>query len=661
MPTIEEIDEELARRQASQPSPTPELSALDAELAKRGIPVDPDTAAPMMSNAPPSLRQTQGRTESSPLARIGGAISDPFKETQFGIPASASDKFQAKSGPMKVFNTFNSLLIDGVASPAFTVLQALGAGADGAIDGMAQTLIEAGGDVQKTQRGARDIKGLLEVLPATLPINALSSAPKARLPRKRLEAIPDDIPLGEQLHSVAASKQLSRPVSLTKGDITRNPGVQAFEDEAMKGIHGNRAEGLMKTARADQDAAIRGNFEDLQTRMTGRALPATQENTGLGAERAANALKKQAETDKANIGIAYDEARALDASVDGALLKSFSNRMKGDLAESGFDLEEMQFVNKRLDEFSTFTKDGRFTRATVTEIELLRKRINKNINSKIANDPSEGAALIQVKRRLDDFVGEMIEQDLIYGNTEAIDAWKNARFMRYEYSNKFKSNKIIQSITEDDLTQEQVLNKLFGTSQMGFKTDSGAAVKKIKEVLGADSEAFTALKEEAVLRLIKNQMETGRGVSFSGVKFNTALTKAMNDSPTTMRSLFTSKELADMRSLGNVSYNITFRVPGSVNHSGTAISGMRLAKTAKSKILKPAVQKVPIVGDFIETAMDIHSGIEDANMIRGNLLYEQTVLTMGKDPYTLSRTLKTHSIPTSAAGIGVAMPQQEQQ
>lgn len=657
-----------------------------------GVPVDPETGEPMWSG-PSQTQQTldqYGRTEATAAGRIGGAFTQPFKDMQWGIPKSFSDKFQAEGGPLTAFNAFNDLMINGVASPVFATLQAMGASADGAIDAMAQSAIESGADPDQAYRGARDVKGLLEVLPATIAPNAFGRV-RSLAPGQELQAasraenvVPDvsakpnnlvvvksqgtqnrnmadpitvvrstkETATPEELAIVAEAQGLKKPVPLTKGDITQDPDIQAFETEAFKKVRGEKAYTMMQNARQEQDAAIRGNIEELQKSATGRMAAATPEETGLAAQRAAEAVKVQAARDKAKIDAAYDKARSMDAYIDGGLLKEFSSNSKARLVDKGFDVEIMDRVNRRLSDLSGVTENGGLNQITVGRIELLRKRINNDIDSTKISDASQANALRTLKSDLDDYVSELLDQDLIRGNTQAVDAWKSARDLRRDFGQKFETDKVVSRIVNEDLTQEEAVNLLFGGSQMGFKTQSGRTIKELKSILGEDSDAFRALKEEAILRLVKNQARTDEGL-FSGVKFDTALQKAMKENPTLMNNLFTKEELGDLHAIARVSKRITMKAPGAVNNSDSFTAYLR------DRARKRVTQKIPFVGEIIEEVWSISDNAKDATKLQRNLEFEQAIANYRRDPQVISQPLRLITVPSATQGAAVMLPNEE--
>lgn len=568
---------------------------------------------------PPTI---QPEPEGTALGRIGEALAAPFGETQFGLPEQAVQAFQTPGGAL---NTFNDLVVRGIASPAFSILQGLGAGAEGVIDALAQTAVETGAiSDQQAKTASDDIKGLLEVTPAfagTAPLAPLTARGAAR---RATADVPEATP-----GLVQETRDLPVGVPVTRGDITGDVNIQRFEDQALKGLHGPVAQQRIQALRQEQDEGFRSSVEELQKQITGRPAAAVQEETGAGAGRALQGVRAQAEQRKVEITTAYDEALSLDASIEADLIEDFTTFVRGDLIEQGFDVEDMPKLTRRLAELDKIGKNPRLTPATVNQIELLRKRMVKSEQSLKTSDPSESAAIGSLRRNLDQEMSDLLDEGLIQGNEDAVRAWKTARDLRADFGRRFDDSKVISRILDEDLTQEQAINLIFGGSQMGFRNDAGATIKRMKDILGPGSDEFRSLKEEAVLRLVKNQ----KGATFSGVKLDNAIKKAMVESPTVMRELFSAEEIDTIRQIGRTARQVTEKNPGAVNTSNT----FNAALAAKRR----AFQKFPVVGEFIS---DIWKGFDDrkaAGRITDNITLQQDLQKFRGNPELFRRALET--------------------
>lgn len=513
------------------------------------------------------------KEESTFFSRVGEAAAEPFagQEQQFqSVLGAIGSQEPADPTLLQQATTPLRRLNQGLAAIGVTGLNTLDAG----VNVVSQLLSEATGAPRE------EIKEFIEV--AGLRVGAaprLSRGPRVTEPR-----------VGEDI--ITQEHNLPQRVPLTRADVTQDVNLQSTLDEAIQGIHGERAKGLAQQVKDAQDAGLRGNIEEFQRAVTGRTTALTGEEAGLGVDRASQAIKIAAGDAKRAITDAYDTAKSLDASIEGDLVKSFGAASRKRLVDEGFDIIESPRLSKSLDEIEDLKLvDGKLSETSVNNLELWRKRVNKRIQSVRNSDPAEAEALRRLKNDYDEFSSNALDEGLIRGNTEAITAWKKARDLRTDFGKRFNDDATIKKIVNDNLTQEESVNLIFGGSQMGFKNQAGGIVQKMKSVLGEQSSAFKSLKEEAILRLVKNQSDSA---SFSGAKFNTAIEKAIKNNPTLMRELFTKEELVDLRSFGRFAKSVTEKKVGATNPSGIFNKLARLAQGAGAttsfvnKFLNPA-------------------------------------------------------------------------
>ncbi len=568
-----------------------------------------------------------------PVSRIAGAAVKPFQETQLGLPPEATEPFETD---VPILRAFNELAVKGVASPIFAVLQTIGAGAEGIIDLLGQSAVEAGLSIDEAESITSDIKSALEVAPVAA-IGAPIPFTRAGLARQATRQAPATTPV-----AVQEARNLPRGVKLTKGDITQDVMIQSFEEDVIQGLRGQPAQARLRSFREGQNKALQENVSEIQKQATGKPVAAAAEQRGIGAQRTVEAVQNRAIADRQVISAAYDEARQLDATIDGSLIQEFGNTTSRRLIEDGFDIEVMPRLQRRVgdfDDLGDFLKENSdfLNEASVQKVENIRKRIVRDIESVKRSDPSEAGALRIMRNDLDKKMGDLLDEGLVRGNDQAVEAWAGARELRREFGKTFENNKIIRRIIDDELTQEESVNLLFGGSKMGFKTEAGKIATRVRNILGADSDAFGAMKEEAILRLVRNQTDT-----FSGAKFNTAFQGAMKDNPTLMRALFTKEEIDQMNSFAKIAKQITDKTPGAVNNSATFIK--------QARFLRTGVSKFPIVGDMIEGLMKVREGRRALAEIESNIGAQQVIEGFRRPPGTLR----------TALSVAVAGPEEEE-
>jgi len=439
----------------------------------------------------------------------------------------------------------------------------------------------------------------------------------------------------EQQAIVRTEQNLPVRVPLTKADVTQDINLQSTLDDASQGLLGERAKGLADQVKLEQSQGLKANIEEFQKAVSGRQTALQAQEAGLGIDRSSQAIKLAAGDTKRAINDAYNQAKSLDASIDGELVKAFGASSRKKLIDEGFDIVESPRLSKSLEELEELKLvDGKLSESSVKNLELWRKRTNKRIESVKLSDPSEAQALRTLKNDYDDFSSQALDEGLIRGNEEAITAWKNARDLRADFGQRFQTPKVIDKIVRENLTQEETVNLIFGGSRMGFKNQAGRIAKDIKNVLGEQSAAFKNLKEEAILRLVKNQRET-----FSGAKFNTAFEKAMADNPTLMRELFNVDEIADLKAFARFAKSVTEKKVGATNPSGTFNKLVRFVQGTGVTS--------NFVGRFVDSAfgffLDPARKAAGASRVGDIINFGEEIATLRSDPDLFRRAIATAS------------------
>lgn len=375
----------------------------------------------------------------------------------------------------------------------------------------------------------------------------------------------------------------TRPVPLTRGDVTRDTKQQAFESAVergapIEGVTPEAAEGLKST-------------RNLQQEVLGETADALRARTGTGGpagEAAQRALLAEQQAAKKGVSDAYTAAGESGAALSGEGFSQLSRTVARDFRVN-YGPSAAPKVNGIVNELSAFSKaaPGKIIKVNIQSLERWRQRLTAV--SRGSDAVESGAAKAAIKQ-YDAFMDDAVEKALISGDLEAIKTFRDAGRLRRIYYKKFEADELVKRIvqTVDDdlskaagdvtlkLTPTESMNLLFTASNgLGARQGSARAVVRIKSILGADSEAFKALKEEALLRMFSaaskgTALGDDLGRTFSGDKFASAFEKSMQGSPELMRALFTQSEIKTMAQLRRVALLATNRVPGAVNYSNTA-------------------------------------------------------------------------------------------
>lgn len=389
--------------------------------------------------------------------------------------------------------------------------------------------------------------------------------------------IPDD------QAAIAAASQLDVPVPMSRGDITRNVMDQSREAAAQAGALGESPQRTMQAFRQNQNAALTANRDAIQARVGGGT--ASVQSPTDGAAAVASAVRGNADDAMKGVRSAYDTARqGADARVPVSVIQErFIPGLRQ--IERDFDTRSLPAIRNLLDDARSVTGTmeggGTITAAKVRALESWRTRVTNAANSA---DRTQAAAANRLKRAYDEFIGDVIENNLLQGDDAALEAWKGARTARAAYGRMFEDNAVVRRLVEtQDITPEQAMNFIFGAGKLGSKADAGQTMKAVINAVGKDTAGHKALKETAFMRLLKDTagetMEDGVP-RFRGVVFARNVNKALEDAPTAMKELFTPDEMSAIRQLAAVAKRAGERQPGAVNTSATAYEAMRRLQDA---------------------------------------------------------------------------------
>jgi hypothetical protein len=235
-------------------------------------------------------------------------------------------------------------------------------------------------------------------------------------------------------------------------------------------------------------------------------------------------------------------------------------------------------------------ESGKLTATHINQIEAVRKSIRALKDT--AENMTDRRNITEIQRRFDNFMDDAVANALFEGDEAALQAIKHARGVFREYANKFRSQKtvtkggkrlpdpqgdFIEKLVAGDPTGEQVVNAVFGAGN--FSNTAGAKMaSRFKQILGADSEGWRAIKEEAVSRLFKTNTINGQPV-LSGQKTLTAINDAMEKNGSLMHEIFSKQEIGLMRRFAaHVKRTQPDLVRSRENPSGTAQTYIKAIK-----------------------------------------------------------------------------------
>lgn len=389
---------------------------------------------------------------------------------------------------------------------------------------------------------------------------------------ERLETINrEGAPYDEAVRD-ATAESLPYPVRLTRGEVSGDIAQQGRE-QSMKHATPPYTEEAQRIAlegerRAQQ--ALSDNIDHLAGEVGGQGQRSINE-VGQGTGRAVEQLGKQHDAAKKVVDEAYKQARSTKAWVPAEATKQFLRDAKKKLIAAGFRPSEGK-LGSLFAEIERRLKMKGIKSFNLNQMEVWRKRAVRDADSLKVTDASQAKAIGDLKRMYDDFMQDALEKSLISGDDAALGAWRNATARHAEFAKLYRDNKLVNRFVKEELTPEEATQILFGTAKLSSKSKGMTidALRKIKKSLGADSVAWNGLREEAMLRLLRNQPAEG----FSAQKFVSAFDDAMTNGRTLMGELFNPQELQKLRKIRDVA-KMTVPNPRATNPSRTSYALMR--------------------------------------------------------------------------------------
>ncbi len=387
----------------------------------------------------------------------------------------------------------------------------------------------------------------------------------------------------EEAGRVAEAASLPVSVPLTEG-MTRggrqglNKGglrAQELEQQWAHGVSGDAAQQTMQRAQQRTNEALLANVPEVQRTVSGRAPGEAIRRQSEGAANAGEAIADRAAKERAEIDAAYTAARGGNAGFAPGSATHFANKATAEIGER-HALSANPALERFLNEIPG--RDVPRSSAVLRDMETWRRQVTTEAHNLKVSRPSEARALNDLVRSYDDFTVDSLRRGLVDGDQEAVKLWRKAVAKRRNYGRVFEANDIVKKLTQegvepiDRLTPEDTLNLLFGGSKTLKATPkASSALRRMRAILGNDSDSWNALKEEAFLRLVRNQPQG----AFSPDKFATALDTAMLDSPTLMRTLFGTEDMKLLQRLKRVGLS-TIPDPKAVNRSHSSYPIMKI-------------------------------------------------------------------------------------
>jgi len=237
-------------------------------------------------------------------------------------------------------------------------------------------------------------------------------------------------------------------------------------------------------------------------------------------------LQKASASNKAQLAL---ESKSF---VDTKEANRFAKVATRELMEEGFDLPKMRHVTQALDDLAALdtrspsqltapktkgktvvnnekvkvqVKTPTSTRATarIQDIQTISNRLDKVIDSratpKVRRQPKtvrEDLAITKLQEKLNNWLDQQFNSDMISGDPRGIRRWNEAREARQAYNDRFLEDNTIVQLMDRNATPGEITSWLRGASAAGAKPAATRTVKRIREILGDNHPSVEGMRQD---------------------------------------------------------------------------------------------------------------------------------------------------------------------
>jgi len=390
----------------------------------------------------------------------------------------------------------------------------------------------------------------------------------------RTRAAPGVIPA----ERIAQAGEFSIP--LTRGQATGNVTQQARELQMLNAARGDYAQQAMNAMFTSQNMAVRSAAEQISAQLAdagGRAITAREvgeqvmerlQQIALSTKTTAQRFYRRAE--ELNPTIAPETAEFVPQNVAAHLVNDYPDFMLD------ATLHPTAFAAMR--EIDTLPSLGRYAEGGIVPLTEIR-RIQKRINALEASTPADQLALRHVREAYDQSIADMVDAQLFSGDDRAIQMLREGNQWYSQYLQMVRprsgdqTGRFIAQIIEGNKSPEDIANWLYGANLTRPTGTSARAAERLKQIVGADSEEWNAVRGATFLRLICASDNLDEPLTARQIANNITGFVAGRGSGLAAQ-LYTVEERDLMRRFANVLRLIEYPKLGS-NPSGTAANIMR--------------------------------------------------------------------------------------
>lgn len=409
----------------------------------------------------------------------------------------------------------------------------------------------------------------------------------------------------ETMERLGLSQEFDTPITL--GEATGSPQQLLQEEAALKGRLGSTNQENMREFKD-----VRGqSFKDAASRLRESVGGEEFVSKGAAAGDVVNKIQREALDARDAYSKLYQEAKQTVAKVDTTDLREFTKLAVVDLEEAAITADN---APKTFGEIKALTRILGRPNIKLNELEAWKQGLNRSIRD-VPRGGQEEFALKQLSQKFDGYLDGVIDKALVEGDTEALQKFREARKLAAQWHARYGAKdasefgkKFIEDIVDnarfsrEPYSDEMLVNKILGTSELGFKAESAGIVQEIKRQVGQSE--FKKIKLEAANKLLAPLFSETPNVT----TYRNNLKRLVEGNPTLAKELFSKDELAQLEKLGKLGQALFTRQKSLTNPSGTAEvlidfigrkSGFGWAKEAIGNLL---TKKIPLEQDAVRKA-----------------------------------------------------------
>lgn len=379
-------------------------------------------------------------------------------------------------------------------------------------------------------------------------------------------------PSPEAAERLRLSKEFDIP--LTRGEALNDPAAYLKEEAALQGRLGDSNQKLLKEFNDRRLEKFKTQAENLRSNIGGGNEFIEK---GGNLEQPIRDLKDVARNEKERYSQLYKEATQGVSNVSKQDFNIFNEQIAQDLSASVLTPDNVPGAYAELKSLEKLI-ENQSTDIDFKKLEAWRQGVNRSYRSAMkSGNEQEAFALSQIKNKFDGFIDGAIEKSLESGDFNSLSKFKQARELTAQWHQKYTpknpteyGKKFIKDILDNEklsdtpYTNEQIVNKIFGTSELGFKPESAAIVKELKSRMSPED--FNSVKLEAAQKLIAPLLKNTPNVQ----TYNNNLHKFIRSNPTLAKELFPKSDLKALTDLGALGTTLFSRPKSNMNPSGTA-------------------------------------------------------------------------------------------